>query len=823
MIRPLSVLRLVTLLAASVTMGVGPLNTLQVTHAAQIVIFSDGFENGNSWTPYSNGSNPTQALVNNPVHSGASALQMTAGPAPDQPEVGLADIKSFTFTEDQSQLSFWYDATGSAIYKNLTIEAYTPSGQHFYTILPSAVVTGQWTQAQVMFTDLGLPAGTAISQFVIKAVITPDSGTGIFTIDDVTITNGVVPPPHIVVTSPPAGATDVPIGRVLTAFADEDLDPATVSPATVQLVDATGAAVPATVRYEAGQKAIALIPHGDLAPRTVYTLRIGAVTSAAGAPLAGATNWSFTTGAAGATTETVFSDDFAGNDGWTAYSNAGGGFNQQLVTSPTHGTAQALAVSANDPNQAFALSDIHSFNWLDEDSSIAFWYDVTGSAQPQDLEIMVTTAGGQLLYKPFLQGAVPANTWSYFRVRLADIAPGLVGQVVKTVEIKEETATPGTAQFVIDQVRIGSDLGQYAVLPPTTPSEPHQPLDPTTRNWVNALAQQALASQQPDGSIVVGPVQSGDRDRVVAYFSNYAVLGLLRAYQVTHQQRYLDASTAWLQWYQSHMNPDGTVDDYTGTYPNYMDSHDYDSADSYASTYMLDVWKYATLQHGAPQQQRYLSGAYPYVQKAYQALDSVYQADGLTIAKQSYPVRFVEDNSETWLGLVANTKLAALAGDAPQAKLSAYLAMRTLYAVRNRFWRPQYNDYANAVFTDGSVDPSGPLQTWYPDALSNVLPLAIVGGMAGRQPPQGDRALFDQLVTQFDVNDQADRPTAIDDTLQYTWWAMAALQVGEPQTAARFVREYVSIEGQHNPATLASTAGQLIRILSYGWDQSLWF
>ena len=60
-----------------------------------------------------------------------------------------------------------------------------------------------------------------------------------------------------------------------------------------------------------------------------------------------------------------------------------------LAVRPVHETAQALQVSATDPGQPFALSHIRAFNWLDENSSIGFWYHVAGSARPQDLEIMV--------------------------------------------------------------------------------------------------------------------------------------------------------------------------------------------------------------------------------------------------------------------------------------------------------------------------------------------------------------------------------------------------------------------------------------------------
>jgi hypothetical protein len=109
------------------------------------------------------------------------------------------------------------------------------------------------------------------------------------------------------------------------------------------------------------------------------------------------------------------------------------------------------------------------------------------------------------------------------------------------------------------------------------------------------------------------------------------------------------------------------------------------------------------------------------------------------------------------------------------------------------------------------------MQTWYPDALSNMLFLAVAG-----KPAAADQALYNRLVVQFDQNDQADRPTAIDDTSQYMWWAMAGESFGEPQMAMHFIQEYVSIEGKNNPQALASTAGELILTLTYQWNQTLW-
>ena len=52
---------------------------------------------------------------------------------------------------------------------------------------------------------------------------------------------------------------------------------------------------------------------------------------------------------------------------------------------------------------------------------------------------------------------------------------------------------------------------------------------------------------------------------------------------------------------------------------------------------------------------------------------------------------------------------------------------------------------------------------------------------------------------------------------------MAALRMGEPQTANHFIQEYLSVEGKNNPNALASTLGELILNLTYGWNNTLWF
>ena len=818
--------RVTAAVAAALLVAGGTVAIAAPSAASPTVVFSDGFEDGNTWAAYSNGTDMQQAIVSSPVHSGAGALQISATTSTSASEAAVADIKEVSFTEDASQLGFWYYASGGANYTNLTVEAYTSGGAEYFELLPGAVVTNAWTYVTVQFAQISpLLAGASMSKFVIKAVATPNSGDEAFTIDDVAITNGVAPPANLVVTSPAPSATGVAPGRVITAFFDAPLDPASVSPAHVQFTDAAGNEVAAAVRYEAGQDAVAVVPTGNLAAHTTYTVDMHDLTTPNGGGTTTDPHWSFTTGGAGAGPEQVLEDDLDDSTGWTGYSNAATS-GMEVVSSPVVSSPTALQVTASDASSDFVASAIRSTNWLDENSQLNFSYQLSGTATPKDLIVALTTAAGFTKFTSLPIPAPASDTWHHVSIAVSAIDPGLVGQVIRTAELKIETSSPGALAYTVDDFGVTESLAPYdhaarASRPGSVPTV----VSPRLTARLAHLISQIKKSQQPDGSIVVGPTDAGfgsgtptdpyPDQKVDPYAANYAALGLLRAYQVTGQAGARTAADRWLSWYQDHLAPDGVDDDCVGYYPDCVDTGDQDSVDSYASTYLLASLKAYTVRN-ASGRSSYLAATYPYVLRAAAALDSVYQQDGTTIAKPSYPVRYTMDNAETYNGLLAAFRWARAEHDTAQAKLSRYLASRTLYALRNRFDAPSVGYAANAVDPNGALELS--LDSWYPDALSSVLLLAQVG-----HHTSADQALFDRLVTQFDVNDQADRPTSLTDTPQYMWWAQAAERVGEPQQARHFVAEYRSIEGARNPGTFAITAGHEIRVLAYTDPNSLWW
>ena len=107
--------------------------------------------------------------------------------------------------------------------------------------------------------------------------------------------------PTVTATAPAAAAFDVDRADNVTATFDEPLAAASVTDSAFRLRNAQGQVVPASVTYDAQTRTAILNPTGSLAYSTQYTATLaggeGAVTDAAGNPLAVEKNWTFTSAA----------------------------------------------------------------------------------------------------------------------------------------------------------------------------------------------------------------------------------------------------------------------------------------------------------------------------------------------------------------------------------------------------------------------------------------------------------------------------------------------------------------------------------------------
>jgi hypothetical protein len=154
---------------------------------------------------------------------------------------------------------------GSVTYTGLTA-TFTPSAMLVYGSVYTATIT----------TGAETPGGTPLSARYVWSFTT------------------ITPAPTVTATTPVNGATNVPVGQMLSATFSEAMASASISATTFTVTGTSGTAVAGTVTYSG--TVATFTPTANLANNSVYTATITTgATSLAGTPLAAAYVWTFTT------------------------------------------------------------------------------------------------------------------------------------------------------------------------------------------------------------------------------------------------------------------------------------------------------------------------------------------------------------------------------------------------------------------------------------------------------------------------------------------------------------------------------------------------
>ena len=223
-----------------------------------------------------------------------------------------------------------------------------------------------------------------------------------------------------------------------------------------------------------------------------------------------------------------------------------------------------------------------------------------------------------------------------------------------------------------------------------------------------------LATQQlPDGGILY------TSNEIEPCFANLAAIGWLE------DSTRIPQVEAWMSWYVDHLNwPDrwgeyGTVYDYSVAGVTETSLDRFDSADSYAATFLSlaeALWN-----TGDPSAQAFIKdtvGEYS-LNVIGNVITNLQRSNGLVYAMPSDPVEYLMDNSEDYRGLMDFAHLAAQAwGDADAASWYTVHAraiqtgiQSALYVRNSGLYRP----YA------GSDAPN--LKIWYPDSVAQLYPM----------------------------------------------------------------------------------------------------
>lgn len=306
--------------------------------------------------------------------------------------------------------------------------------------------------------------------------------------------------------------------------------------------------------------------------------------------------------------------------------------------------------------------------------------------------------------------------------------------------------------------------------------------------------------QLEDGAIVMGPPGQGAPYRLVPYFSSIAAIGLVDAGRVTRDPALFAAARRWAVWYERHMNPDGTVNDYSGAPGAWKSTGDYDSTDSYAGTYL----ELLEALHSAAPERDWLRGRAASMRQAVAAIKLTLQPNGLTLAKPTYPVMYTMDNSETARGLRAGARVARASGQAALARECGALAARMERAVATELWDAENRCYLVGLQPDGYRHRG--FAKWYPDVMASLMAVAWL--------PRSERNV--ELLARMLARWGGGLPREVKaegDVGVLVWWGVAARGAGD-RALLRRVRAALEGFDAHvaafaNPADLGMIASVL--------------
>lgn len=279
------------------------------------------------------------------------------------------------------------------------------------------------------------------------------------------------------------------------------------------------------------------------------------------------------------------------------------------------------------------------------------------------------------------------------------------------------------------------------------------------------------ASFRPDGAFCQNPL----RARVVPYFSNLAALALL--------PERADLVAKYIDWYLAHINqPDrwgvhGTIYDYIYRGDREISTGRYDSADSYASTFLGLVSEY----YDVTGDRDFILQRLPKISLvARLLLDLQDESDGLIWALPNRWNKFLMDNCENYWGLTRYSELLGSLSMPEEAAKYKIAAANVRDGIQKRLWREDEQSYSwslNLLGLSKGVNWS----RWYPDAVAQIFPATF-----GVIDPGGDTArnLYEKLSSSHPGWQELKKP----DPFPWALVAYTAARMGDSERSTRFVR-----------------------------------
>ncbi len=261
----------------------------------------------------------------------------------------------------------------------------------------------------------------------------------------------------------------------------------------------------------------------------------------------------------------------------------------------------------------------------------------------------------------------------------------------------------------------------------------------TVASWIKKL-QYSSSRYESYGAITVSDGVAVYEDgterplrRVTPYFSHLGVLGVLDS----KASGSLTVAKRWITWYVRHLDPvagvpldtwysvDGT---YGTTCPVANDERQcrtIDAEDSSAALFLVVVDSYVA-KGGS---QSFVRDNRTAIRAVTDTMMQLVDTDGLSWAKETYPIKYLMDNVEVLAGIEAAARLErTVFRNTTRANELTRAADKLRIALHGSQSGSMFNASTNlyAVYKDGAgTQGASNMTTWYPDLMAQIWPVAF--------------------------------------------------------------------------------------------------
>jgi acid phosphatase len=405
------------------------------------------------------------------------------------------------------------------------------------------------------------------------------------------------------------------------------------------------------------------------------------------------------------------------------------------------------------------------------------------------------------------------------QVYTAVIGPKVRPGFTSGVSYKHENAL----RTILDALQISTHPGASAGASPMSDfftSNPPPPPPPSsdltaTGNWLASTASPRVSLA--DGAVV----DDSGSTRINPYFANLGVVGW------TKDPNHYTNVKNYMNWYWAKVNwPDkfgiyGSINDFdfnptTGAETSVPDPDSSgnlhpDSTDAYAGTFLSLAYNY--YQTGDPGAQSYITSIQPPNSSRLDYVGEVIvhtkQSNGnnLTWARPDFNIEYLINNCEAYRGLRDLANLYTAYGLTSQASFYTSHADQMQNGIQTALWNSPNNNYFWYT-TDSGTNGVVNWNTWYPDSVSQVYPIAL-----GVIAPTDSRAI--SLWTAFESHWAGQWPAlATGDTYPWTVVAYVAQLMGDNQDVNTFLN---NIHNTYVTNNFAGKTGHFWSTNEAGW------